>query len=196
VIRFIKLGKIVALIAFSLVGSPSTLAQQSEPELWRAINTTGHIALMRHSTAPGSDDPPNFTLGDCSTQRNLSSGGRELARVIGDRFRENGIDAADVYSSPWCRCMETSELLDLGTINELMSISSLYQNVPNQPARERPAEIQKWLANKDFDRPTVLVTHQVNITNLTGEFAGEGDMVIASVAVDGTLKVLGKIRAE
>jgi len=196
VIKVVNVRKVIALIAFSLLSMSSIFAQQSEPELWRAINTKGHIALMRHSTAPGSDDPPNFTLGECSTQRNLSSGGRELASLIGDRFRDNGIDSADIYSSPWCRCMETSELLNLGPVNELPSISSLYQNVPNQPARERPAEMQKWLADQDFNRPTVLVTHQVNITNLTGEFAGEGDMVIVSVAADGALEVLGKIRAE
>ena len=195
-IKVVKLGKVIALIAISLVSIPSIFAQQSQPELWRAINTEGHIALMRHSTAPGSDDPPNFTLGDCVTQRNLSSGGRELASLIGDRFRDNGIDAADLYSSPWCRCIETSELLNLGPVNQLMSISSLYQNVQNHSARERPAEMQKWLAEQDFDRPTVLVTHQVNITDLTGEFASEGDMVIVSVASDGALEVLGKIRAE
>ena len=37
---------------------------------------------------------------------------------------------------------------------------------------------------------------QVNITDLTGEYAGEGDMVIAKVGEKGTLQVLGKIRAK
>ncbi|MDG2087342.1 MAG: hypothetical protein P8J68_01200 [Arenicellaceae bacterium] len=194
-VKVVTLRRVIALIAISVICAPLISAQESELELWRAINTKEHIALMRHSTAPGSDDPSNFQLGDCSTQRNLSLGGRELARLIGGHFRDNGIDAADIYSSPWCRCMETSELMNLGPVNELLSISSLYQNVPNQLARDRSSDMQKWLAGQDFDRPTVLVTHQVNITDLTGEYAGEGDMIIVSVAADGALEVLGKIRA-
>ena len=34
---------------------------------------SGGLALIRHAiTVPGVGDPPNFRLGDCSTQRNLS----------------------------------------------------------------------------------------------------------------------------
>ena len=194
-INALKLSQSLTKIAICLMFVSTAWAQQSEAELWQAIATDGHIALMRHSTAPGSDDPPNFQLGDCTTQRNLSEGGRDLASQIGERFRANGIETAAVYSSPWCRCMDTAGLLNLGPVIELLSISSLYQNLPGQRSSERTPALQQWFAQQNFDEPIVLVTHQVNITHLTGEYAGEGDMVIVKVE-DGALEVLGKIRAK
>ena len=55
---------------------------------WQALQEGGAVAL-RHAHAPGTGDPPEFRLGDCSTQRNLSSKGREQARRIGEQFQAN-----------------------------------------------------------------------------------------------------------
>ena len=65
---------------------------------------------LRHALAPGTFDPPNFRLGDCSTQRNLSDEGRQQARRIGAWFRAQGLTPARVRSSPWCRCVDTAAL--------------------------------------------------------------------------------------
>ena len=35
-------------------------------------NPKGYVLLIRHALAPGSGDPANFKVNDCSTQRNLS----------------------------------------------------------------------------------------------------------------------------
>ena len=44
----------------------------------------GGVLLIRHtSTEPGVGDPPGFTLGQCSSQRNLSEVGRSGAIGIG-----------------------------------------------------------------------------------------------------------------
>lgn len=45
-------------------------------EALSALREGGHIALMRHALAPGYSDPDAFRLDDCSTQRNLSTEGR------------------------------------------------------------------------------------------------------------------------
>ena len=75
--------------------------------------------MIRHAYAPGTGDPADFTIGDCTTQRNLDDQGREQARNIGAWLRERGINSARVYSSQWCRCLETAERMDLGTVVEL-----------------------------------------------------------------------------
>ena len=36
----------------------------------------GKLIFIRHAYAPGSGDPNNFDLKDCSTQRNLNKEGR------------------------------------------------------------------------------------------------------------------------
>ena len=97
---------------------PASAADESEAA-WQALAAGGHIAVMRHATAPGVGDPEGFRLEDCSTQRTLSEKGRGEARRIGEAFRARGVDVDDVYSSRWCRCLETAELLGLGPVQPL-----------------------------------------------------------------------------
>ena len=52
----------------------------------------GGVLLIRHtSTEPGVGDPPGFTLGQCSSQRNLSEVGRSEAIGIGAWFSQHGL---------------------------------------------------------------------------------------------------------
>lgn len=70
----------------------------------------GQVLLLRHALAPGTFDPPQFKLGDCSTQRNLSEAGRQQARQIGAWLAARQLRPRRVRSSPWCRCMDTARL--------------------------------------------------------------------------------------
>ena len=63
----------------------------------------GKLIFIRHAYAPGSGDPNNFNLNDCSTQRNLSDEGRKQAQNIGKLFRKNEIKIEKILSSEWCR---------------------------------------------------------------------------------------------
>ena len=40
---------------------------------WDTLSEPGAMAIMRHALAPGTGDPANLTVGDCSTQRNLDA---------------------------------------------------------------------------------------------------------------------------
>ena len=53
-----------------------THSARASDEAWQALRQGGTVALFRHARAPGTGDPPNFRLDDCSTQRNLSDEGR------------------------------------------------------------------------------------------------------------------------
>jgi len=59
-------------------------------DLWQLLKQEKHFALIRHALAPGTGDPPDFSIRDCTTQRNLSERGRNQARNIGRRFRDEG----------------------------------------------------------------------------------------------------------
>src|SRR3712207_235855 len=65
----------------------ATMPAATQPEtkdaaLWRLLEAGGQVVLMRPATTtPGIGDPPNFKLGDCSTQRNLSDAGRAQAKA-------------------------------------------------------------------------------------------------------------------
>ncbi len=93
------------------------IASADEAEAWTALHAGRHVALMRHTDAPGgAGDPPGFRVDDCATQRNLSAKGRADAARIGARLRSEGIAVERILSSPWCRCMDTATLLELGPV--------------------------------------------------------------------------------
>lgn len=162
--------------------------------LWQALKTDGHIALIRHALAPGTGDPAHFELGTCGTQRNLSDEGRRQARRIGARFRDNGLASVALYSSQWCRCLDTARAMDLGPVSELSLLNSFFRDRQRGPAQTEA--LRGWLSGQDLARPLVLVTHQVNITALTGVYPASGEMVILRRNTDGTLETVGTIRTD
>ncbi|MGI9316066.1 MAG: histidine phosphatase family protein [bacterium] len=165
-----------------------------EAHIWKLLQGEGHFALLRHALAPGTGDPAEFSLKDCDTQRNLSEEGRGQALQIGERFRDNGVDAAEVYSSQWCRCLETAELLKLGAVQPLKTINSFYQNFERK--EKQTATLESWIRSQSLEKPIILVTHQVNITALTGELAASGELVIVRVSDGAPLKVVGKLQTD
>lgn len=56
--------------------------------------------------------------------------------------------------------------------------------------------LRDWLAGRALDRPVILVTHQVNVTALTGVFPASGEVVIIRRAEDGEISVVGSIRTD
>lgn len=169
-----------------------TAAWAEGSDLARLLAAPDRIVLLRHAVAPGTGDPAHFRLGDCTTQRNLSSAGRAQAAAIGARLRTAGLVNVPVYSSQWCRCLETARILDVGPVTELPALNSFFG------AREREGEYVEamgaWIAAADLRRPVVLVTHQVNITALTGVVPASGEMLIVGRKADG-LEVLARLRA-
>ena len=166
-------------------------ARADEAAAWRALEEGGAVAMMRHALAPGTGDPANFTLGDCATQRNLSEEGREQARRIGAMLRARDIAVDGVWSSQWCRCLETARLLDLGPAQELPPLNSFFR----RPERRAPqlAALKDWLADVEPEGVHVLVTHQVVISGVTGDWATSGATVVVRPRDDGTVEVIGTI---
>jgi broad specificity phosphatase PhoE len=135
--------------------------------------TQGLVVVLRHALAPGTSDPAGFRLGDCTTQRNLDDRGRAQARAIGDRLRVDGFAGAGVFTSEWCRCRETAELLGLGPVRPLPALNSFFGRPDERASRDRA--LRAFLARLPADGPpVVLVTHMVNILALTGRGTASG----------------------
>jgi broad specificity phosphatase PhoE len=179
------------VIILGFICNASAFSADNESALLDALKSDGHFALLRHALAPGTGDPPEFQLGQCTTQRNLSDEGRDQARTIGGLFRENEIHKVRVFSSQWCRCMETAKLLALGPVAELPVLNSFFQHYERRESQTRM--LLEWLGKQNLDRPTVLVTHQVNITALTGIYPDSGELVIVHRSPSGNIKVIGTI---
>jgi phosphohistidine phosphatase SixA len=144
---------------------------------------------MRHTLAPGFGDPDNFELHNCYTQRNLSNEGVIQAQKIGKLLKSIGVATASVYSSQWCRCVDTANNLDLGPILILPPLNSFFQNLRHE--KKQTNAIIDWINNQKLDKPTILVTHQVNITALTGIYPSSGEIVVVKRIRNRSLKLVG-----
>ena len=176
------------------LGSPLLARAQGTAEaadFWAQLRQGGNVLLMRHAqTEPGIGDPPNFRIGDCSTQRNLSEAGREQSRRVAAAFQREKIVLDEVRSSAWCRCVDTAELA-FGRHTVWSPINSFFQ----QDGREtQTREVLQTLRSHQAPRNLVLVTHQVNISALTGSFAAMGEMLLTRPGQlsEGRLRVLAR----
>ncbi len=165
--------------------------QSMEAPLYDALRDGTAVAIMRHALAPGTGDPPEFRLEDCATQRNLSVRGRNQAAAIGERLRSHGISAARVFSSRWCRCLETARMLGLGAVEQMPTLDSFFED--RARSGEQTAALREFLSNLSPGEPVMLVTHQVNITALTSVFPQPGEIVVVRADATGKPEVLGTI---
>jgi phosphohistidine phosphatase SixA len=157
------------------VSTSAAAPAHQDSAVWEALRTGGKVALIRHALAPGTGDPPNFVLDDCSTQRNLSEEGRAQARRLGEAFREHGVTVDRVLSSGWCRCIETAALA-FGAGEAWPPLNSFFSDASTAPAQteEARARIAAWQGPGTL----VMVTHQVNITALTGIVPTSGEIIV------------------
>tara|TARA_B110000467_G_scaffold20183_1_gene17761 strand:- start:49 stop:618 length:570 start_codon:yes stop_codon:yes gene_type:complete len=183
-----KLTVIFCLTLGMLLGS-EVGAYADKP--WSALKSGNHFVLIRHALAPGYSDPDYFDVEDCKTQRNLNDEGRRQSKKIGDLFRSKGINRALVYSSQWCRCQDTARLLDLGDVSELPALNSFFEHFERETLQTK--ELKRWIETASWSTPTVLVSHQVNITALTGYSPASGEIVFVERSSDGSLSIIGNI---
>jgi phosphohistidine phosphatase SixA len=162
-------------------------------ELLDRLKNAGHVLMIRHAHAPGTGDPNDFTIGECATQRNLDERGKAQARRIGKWLRAGGIMSAKVYSSQWCRGLETAQLIGLGPVKELPALNSFFGNP--EASESTLAALRAFLAQQPRDGELILlVTHYVNISGIAGVGVLSGEGVVLELTVDGGYKVLGRLK--
>jgi phosphohistidine phosphatase SixA len=181
-------------LALALPLTACASAADDADALWTALKGGGHVALLRHALAPGTGDPPGFRLEDCSTQRNLSAEGRAQAQRIGAALRARDIAIGQVWTSRWCRCRETAELLAVAPVEPWPALDSFFQ----EPARgpRQTGEVRQRISQPFTGPSRVLVTHQVNITALTDLVPASGELVVLRPDGDGRFTVLGRLKPE
>jgi phosphohistidine phosphatase SixA len=176
--------KKIVIALLCAVFSTFTLAS----DLSDKLRSADHVLLMRHALAPGVGDPANYTLSDCKTQRNLSADGRQHAVVVGNWLRQQGVQSAEVFSSVWCRCQDTAELLKFDKFTVAPALASFFDEMHRSNERTRALEqlIATQLKTKG-PKALILVTHHVNIHAFMGENIGSGDLVLTKVNSQGKM---------
>ena len=183
--RFVMAAVAVGSLPAQIAWSADALGH---PQIAALLREGGCVALMRHAeTDPGVGDPPEFKLDDCRTQRNLSAVGRQDAKRSGAWFAQNKLKPRAVLTSAWCRCKDTADLA-FGQHTVWPALNSVFNDRVLSP--DQTEAVRKALAAVPRQQFEVWITHQVNITALTGQGIGMGEIFI----LDGHGKLLARTR--
>ena len=185
--------RVLALGALAPLGlAPHARAQpEAVASLLRA---GGALIAFRHALAPGTFDPPEFRLGDCSTQRNLDAVGRDQARRIGQWFAARALVPRQVLTSPWCRCIDTAQLaFGAGRVEQALG------SPHGAAADARAAALRRLRSALATATPRpggfeVWVTHMFVLADLTGEGSSPGEgLMLAPGSGDTPARVLARL---
>ena len=170
-----QLGQLApSVLALLLIITPGVAADDSN-EAWAALVKGGHVAVIRHGNAPPGygGDPPGFRLDDCKTQRNLDDIGREQARALGEAFRKHGVRVDRIVSSPVCRCLETGQLMAIGSVETSLAL------LPDTgPSPVRFLGLKEMVSSWRGPGTLVLVTHALTVRPLTGFLPEQAETVV------------------
>jgi len=182
------------LVIAVMLAAGAARASDHAARAWEALRGDGHVALIRHASAPGVvGDPGGFRLDDCATQRNLSEAGRAEARALGDRFRAQKVKVGKLISSQWCRCRQTAELMDIGPVEEAPTFNNAF--VLREQRAELTAGARAVIAAWRGPGTLVIATHGENILALLGFRPAEGEVIVVAPAPasENGMRLVGRI---
>ncbi len=199
-----RLLVLVILSWFLVIWGPyATSAQETDfdtqpatPELIQELQDGGFVLYMRHGPTDQSqaDQYPGLDLDDCSTQRQLTQEGREVAARVGEAIRKADIPLGEIISSPMCRCKNTAEAAfhtDFSTDEHLMYTAHLTEE-EKEPKSRALREFLSQPVPKGQNR--ILVGHGPNMMDLMEYFVSpEGAVVVFQPEGDQEFEYLATI---
>lgn len=179
---------LLVLIAAVTANPPSASATEAA---WARVANGGYTILLRHGRTNAPNDPPSAEIGDCATQNNLSDRGRQQASRIGARFAARATPISRIYTSEYCRTIETAELAFRSPAAEaLPGLNPLDSDIEDEIA------VLRDLVDS-FAGPgnQVVITHPENIRALLGNEPREGEAVILTSSGEegGDPDIVGRI---
>tara|TARA_B100001996_G_scaffold362824_1_gene330624 strand:+ start:37 stop:594 length:558 start_codon:yes stop_codon:yes gene_type:complete len=157
----------------------TTVKADLNKKLINQLEEGGKLIFIRHAYAPGSGDPDNFNLNDCSTQRNLSKEGQRQAKYIGEFFRNNKVKIDKVLSSEWCRCKETAKIA-FKNFSTNSFLNSFYSSKFAKNKDKQVKALKEYIKKFKSDKNLVLVTHYVLISEILNYGPSSGEIVVSN----------------
>ncbi len=124
--------------AVDTTGSPT--AAYARDELFQSMRQGGYVIYMRHTEATAGVDPDSSQVAgwwmscDSAQARQLSPEGRRQAEALGYRLSLLALPLRGIYTSEFCRCRQTAELMGLPGL-PVRGVRELTAKVYPQPDR-------------------------------------------------------------
>lgn len=160
---------------------------QPLPALINQIQQGGHVLYLRHApTEPKTTDKHQQSVqggfsvnyDDCSSQRNLSALGREVAGNIKRHLERLSIPIGSVASSPYCRAFDTAKII----FQQVIVDYDLAYSLSKDSAESK--RLGKYLTTailsaEPLDSNSVFVGHSTNLRDGLGVWPKpEGVLVV------------------
>jgi len=171
--------KFLRFFLIIFISLTTTVKADLNKKLINQLEEGGKLIFIRHAYAPGSGDPDNFNLNDCSTQRNLSKEGQRQAKYIGEFFRNNKVKIDKVLSSEWCRCKETAKIA-FKNFSTNSFLNSFYSSKFAKNKDKQVKALKEYIKKFKSDKNLVLVTHYVLISELLNYGPSSGEIVVSN----------------
>jgi len=184
--------------AWSQTGEPQRSSLPSRElapaQLLTELLKGGYILYFRHAATDFSqNDEKMQSYEDCANQRNLIDRGRSDARAAAAAIRNLGIPVGRVLASPFCRTVETAQLL-FGRAEKMQEV----RGGPSAPAdAERYAALRRILATPvRAGSNLAVVSHGNPFHSVAGPpYLAEGEAaVIRPLGAD--FQVIARIRVD
>lgn len=178
-----------SIVLFILL--PLTTAIAADDALWQALREGGNVLLMRHAPTEKTSDPLLFEPDNCIQERDLSVEGKALVLDIGHALRKNRIPIGTVYSSRYCRAINTAWMTYDKV--ELWAPLDLLHGLSEAEATAHTEMVAERIANYKGKKNMVMVTHRPNINQLTLELPPYAGIVVLKPTGDGDFEIIGTL---
>ena len=193
--------RMMLLLACLLATGPLSAADSllTDMALVRALRTGGFNIYFRHVATDWSQSDDVRRVDDWRScdplrMRQLSSAGRATARAIGEAMRQLDIPVDEVLASPYCRTVETAELMGLGKVIESMQVMNLRSADYVGGRASVVASAQALLASAPGAAVNrVIIAHGNVAREATPAYPGEGEALVFEPDVAGGFVLRGRI---
>ena len=153
---------LLCLAAFLPLTAARALA--GDEHVWAALREGGKVVLLRHAHVEIQEGIGRLAPGNCAAEVNLSPRGVEEARRIGIAFRAHGIAVGEVFSSPYCRCLDTGRLaFGRATAVEYLKPPGV---VSDSQAKANNARVLREILQHRGPANLLMITHDLNISDI------------------------------
>lgn len=171
----------------------------AEEALISALRDGGFNLYFRHEATNWSQSDHvqkynDWLSCDGNRIRQLSESGRKSAKATGRAIKTLGIPIGKVMASPYCRTVETANLMDLGFVEPTNEVINMRVSEYFGGRAAIIASAQALLATKPANRTNRLIVAHGNVAQAaTPVYPGEGEGVVFKPDSKGNFLVVGRL---